>query len=81
VAWAGGPAAWLHGPGEAGGPALRDRLAAHLRRLDAAGVEYRPLDGPRPWQEGGAGPRRHRLGYPVAQVVARLGDMAAAPSP
>ncbi|MBR8740704.1 beta-N-acetylhexosaminidase [Nocardiopsis sp. MG754419] len=25
------------------------RLAHHLGRLDAAGVEYRPLDGPRPW--------------------------------
>ncbi|MFJ2300242.1 beta-N-acetylhexosaminidase [Oerskovia paurometabola] len=23
----------------------------HLPRLDAAGVEYRPLDGPRPWQQ------------------------------
>jgi hexosaminidase len=82
VAWAGRPAAWSHAPGPAAdaGPALRDRVAAHLGRLDAAGVEYRPLDGPRPWQEGGAGPRRHRLGYPVAQVVARLGGMAAAPS-
>lgn len=27
-----------------------ERLASHLSRLDAAGVEYRPLDGPRPWQ-------------------------------
>ncbi|SKA17492.1 hexosaminidase [Marinactinospora thermotolerans DSM 45154] len=26
------------------------RLTDHLRRLDAIGVEYRPLDGPRPWQ-------------------------------
>jgi hexosaminidase len=26
------------------------RLRAHLDRLDAAGVEYRPLEGPRPWQ-------------------------------
>jgi hexosaminidase len=82
VAWAGGPAAWSPGPGAAGtaGRALRDRVAAHLGRLDAAGVEYRPLDGPRPWQEGGAGPRRHRLGYPVAQVVARVDGMAS-PSP
>jgi hexosaminidase len=38
-------------------PAERDeaefltRLAEHhLPRLDALGVEYRPLDGPRPWQ-------------------------------
>ncbi|WP_306745578.1 beta-N-acetylhexosaminidase [Saccharothrix yanglingensis] len=30
---------------------FRTRLAAHhLPRLDALGVEYRPLDGPRPWQ-------------------------------
>ncbi|WP_020518887.1 beta-N-acetylhexosaminidase [Catelliglobosispora koreensis] len=27
------------------------RLTTHLKRLDAAGVEYRPLDGPLPWQE------------------------------
>ncbi|PRX95464.1 beta-N-acetylhexosaminidase [Allonocardiopsis opalescens] len=27
-----------------------DRLGPHLERLDALGVEYRPLDGPRPWQ-------------------------------
>lgn len=27
------------------------RLPGHLLRLDAAGVEYRPLAGPRPWQE------------------------------
>jgi hexosaminidase len=31
---------------------FRTRLAEHhLPRLDALGVEYRPLDGPRPWQE------------------------------
>ena len=27
------------------------RLPAELARLDAAGVEYRPLAGPRPWQQ------------------------------
>ncbi|MGJ0390417.1 beta-N-acetylhexosaminidase [Microbacterium sp. CGR1] len=27
------------------------RLTEHLARLDAAGVEYRPADGPRPWHE------------------------------
>ncbi len=60
VAWAGGPAWWSAGAGSpqtpgppATGAPLRGRLAAHARRLDAAGVEYRPLDGPRPWQEGG----------------------------
>jgi len=37
-----------------GGAASAEFLARlehdHLPRLDAAGVEYRPLDGPRPWQ-------------------------------
>ncbi|GAA3725619.1 beta-N-acetylhexosaminidase [Salinactinospora qingdaonensis] len=27
------------------------RLRSHLERLDAAGVEYRPLTGPHPWQQ------------------------------
>jgi hexosaminidase len=27
------------------------RLRRHLERLDALGVEYRPLDGPHPWQK------------------------------
>ena len=39
---------------------LEGRLRAHLARLDAAGVEYRPLDGPRPWQRGGTGRRARR---------------------
>jgi hexosaminidase len=83
VAWTGGPAAWSADPGPSPSPGspLRDRLAAHARRLDAAGVEYRPLDGPRPWQEGGAGPRRHRAGYRVAEVAAHLHGIAAAPGP
>jgi hexosaminidase len=59
-------------------PALLPRIAAHLRRLDAAGLEYRPLSGPRPWQEGGTGPRRHRAGYPVADVAMHLRRLAAA---
>jgi hexosaminidase len=42
VAWSGKPSPW-----EAG---LSGRVAAQLRRLDAAGVEYRPLTGPHPWQ-------------------------------
>jgi hexosaminidase len=33
------------------------RLAEHLGRLDALGVNYRPLEGPRPWQRGGTGAR------------------------
>jgi len=42
------------------------RLVAHLERLDALGVDYRPLAGPRPWQQGGTGrlrrPDAHRRG-------------------
>lgn len=34
------------------------RLAAHLERLDALGINYRPLAGPLPWQEGGTGQLR-----------------------
>ena len=45
--------AWSRLPQE---PAERDwagfdaRMAVHRARLDALGVEYRPEDGPRPWQ-------------------------------
>ncbi|MGF0116182.1 beta-N-acetylhexosaminidase [Promicromonospora sp. Marseille-Q5078] len=42
-----------------GATGFGDRLRAHLARLDAAGVEYRPLDGPRPWQR-----RPGVAGYP-----------------
>jgi hexosaminidase len=31
------------------------RLPAHLERLTAIGVDYRPLTGPLPWQQGGTG--------------------------
>ena len=75
VAWSGRPSP-LTG-GDSGQPELRDRIAAHLRRLDAAGLEYRPLFGPRPWQQGGGGPRRHRPGYQVADVGMRLAGLAA----
>lgn len=69
VAWSGGPA---HSRG-AGWP---ERLAAHLGRLDAAGVGYRPLDGPRPWQQGGTGARGYRAGYQTADVTAHLDEIA-----
>ena len=68
VAWSGAPVP----PGAAAG-----RLAAHLRRLDAAGLEYRPLSGPAPGQQGGAGARRHRPGAPVRAVAAHLDQLAA----
>jgi len=34
------------------------RLVRHLERLEVFDVNYRPLDGPRPWQVGGTGARR-----------------------
>jgi hexosaminidase len=43
---------------------VRERLEGHLARLDALGVEYRPLEGPKPWQRGGTGARkRFELAY------------------
>ncbi|GLW12579.1 beta-N-acetylhexosaminidase [Microtetraspora sp. NBRC 13810] len=63
VAWA--------GPGPIG-----DRLPGHLARLDAMGVEYRPLAGPHPWQRGGAGRRGHRPGaVEIGAVMDRLDRM------
>jgi hexosaminidase len=73
VAWSGGPKPLAGTDGERG---LLDRIAAHLRRLDAAGLECRPLAGPRPWQQGGSGPRRHRPGYLVEDVAAHLDQLA-----
>jgi hexosaminidase len=83
VAWHGAPAAWTHRDAAPGNrppvrdrPPLRDRVSAHLGRLAAAGIEYRPLDGPRPWQQGGTGPRRHHAGHPAAQVTRHLAELA-----
>lgn len=42
------------------------RLDAHLDRLAAAGVEFRPLDGSHPWQRGGTGDRRRQTGSTMA---------------
>ena len=56
-------------PGSPASAEFMTRLAtSHLARLDAAGVEYRPLDGPRPWH---ARPRAE--GFPrdlVAEMAA-----------
>ncbi|MFI6531943.1 beta-N-acetylhexosaminidase [Nonomuraea sp. NPDC050547] len=44
---------------------LTRRLSeAHLARLEAAGCEYRPLDGPHPWQTGGTGRRTRETNDP-----------------
>jgi hexosaminidase len=67
IAWTGGPAA---------SEDFFRRLEGHLARLDAFGVEYRPLTGPRPWQRGGTGWRRHRPGVVVvADVMRHLDEM------
>jgi hexosaminidase len=75
VAWSGGPVPLIGG--DSGRPGLAARIAAHLPRLDAAGIEYRPLDGPRPWQQGGTGIRRHRPGYLIQNVAVHLDQQAA----
>jgi hexosaminidase len=74
VAWSGRPAPWTET--EASPPALQDRVGMHLRRLEAAGLDYRPLAGPRAWQQGGSGPRRHRPGYLVQDVAVYLDQLA-----
>ncbi len=61
VAWTGRPAV-----------DLVERLGGHLGRLDAAGCEYRPLDGPHPWQAGGTGARTRVQGARMAEVRERL---------
>jgi hexosaminidase len=45
VAWSALPA-----PQERDWPDFQRRMTAHLARLDALGVEYRPAGGPHPWQ-------------------------------
>jgi hexosaminidase len=69
AAWTGRPAA---------SPAFLEVLADHLPRLAALGVEYRPLRGPHPWQEGGRGRRRHRAGIPMARIHEALSQAAEA---
>ncbi|WP_329123382.1 beta-N-acetylhexosaminidase [Streptomyces sp. NBC_01465] len=49
------------------------RLVRHLERLDALGVEYRPLDGPRPWQT-----RPDAMGWPRDRA-AMLADVLGGP--
>ncbi|MCM3778268.1 beta-N-acetylhexosaminidase [Microbacterium hydrocarbonoxydans] len=48
------------------------RLAEHLARLDAAGVEYRHADGPRPWQERPGVSGRTRSVEEAAAHLARI---------
>jgi hexosaminidase len=90
VAWSGGPAQAppaqlspaqaITAPAQAAtAPEWQGRLTAHLRRLDAAGVGYRPLKGPHPWQEGGSGLRSYRTGDQMAGIAAHLDMIARQP--
>jgi hexosaminidase len=62
------------------GPAGRDfadfsaRLPGHLARLDAMGVNYRPLSGPRPWDARPDAPGNPRS---LADRLAELHEMTA----
>ncbi|WIM94726.1 beta-N-acetylhexosaminidase [Actinoplanes oblitus] len=62
------------------GPAERDfatfsaGLPTHLRRLDALGVNYRPLTGPRPWDARPDAPGHPRT---VSDRLAELREMTA----
>ncbi|GAB3454451.1 beta-N-acetylhexosaminidase [Streptomonospora sediminis] len=53
-------AVWSAGPRDHA--EFEPRLEHHLGRLDALGVEYRPLSGPRPWQRRPGVPGRPRSG-------------------
>ncbi|MFF0226134.1 beta-N-acetylhexosaminidase [Streptomyces sp. NPDC004629] len=59
VAWSRLPA-----PAERDFAGFERRMAAHYRRLDALGVDYRPPSGPRPWQRRPGVPGRPLDGPP-----------------
>ena len=59
---------------------VMDRLSDHLERLHAMGIGYRPLNGPKPWQQGGTG-RRRRFDWTspsTSRVAASIGADALA---
>ncbi|MEV7959231.1 family 20 glycosylhydrolase [Streptomyces sp. NPDC088141] len=71
--WRGTPTEW---------PRQQPELEEHLARLDAAGIEYRPLAGPRLWQQGGTGTRRNTSPLSVdtvLQLMEQKADNADAP--
>jgi hexosaminidase len=57
---------------------FQPRLAAHLERLDALAVGYRPEAGPHPWQQGGTGrlrrPDAHRLSLTGGKTFQVMGE-------
>jgi hexosaminidase len=57
------------------------RLEPHLARLDALGVGYRPLVGPRPWHARPDAPGRPRTAADRAAELAELtADLPASPA-
>jgi hexosaminidase len=61
--------------------AFRQRLAHHLERLDAYGVNYRPLDGPLPWQKGGTGRKAYQPRFNLKEALANLDQWAESGEP
>ncbi len=68
--------AWAGPSGNLGG--TLDLVAAHLDRLTAMGIEFRPLEGPRPWQRGGNGRNAYRPSDPLEDLEEYLSTSAAA---
>mgnify|MGYP005838013169 FL=1 len=61
--------------------AFRARLAHHLERLDHYGVNYRPLEGPRPWQKGGTGRKAYQMRFNIKEALAWLDNWAESGEP
>lgn len=61
--------------------AFSDRLAQHLARLDAYGVNYRPLQGPRPWQKGGTGRKAYQFRFDLKQALVAFEHIAESGEP
>ena len=61
--------------------AFSERLTQHLARLDAYGVNYRPLAGPRPWQKGGTGRKAYQFRFNLKQALVAFDQMAESGEP
>lgn len=66
-AWTGAATPW---------PEARPRFGHHLERLAAAGIEFRPLDGPHPWQRGGTGRRQNTSPLTMDMILTMTAAMA-----